>query len=122
MQSAAPWSQHVTEHLANERTFLAWVRTGIGFIALGFVVSRFGLYLRELARSANRTVPGTRDSAVIGVLLVAFGLALATAALVRYRAAQRQIEQGRYRPSQWMDIVLVVCVVGGGVAMLVVLR
>jgi uncharacterized membrane protein YidH (DUF202 family) len=35
------------EYLANERTFLAWLRTCIAIIGLGFVVARFGLFLRE---------------------------------------------------------------------------
>lgn len=37
------------DHLANERTLLAWVRTCIAIMALGFVVARFGLLIRELA-------------------------------------------------------------------------
>ena len=41
-------SKKVTDHLANERTFLAWMRTGLATITFGFVVERFGLLLREL--------------------------------------------------------------------------
>ena len=37
-----------TELLANERTFLAWVRTSIAVMGLGFVVARFGLWIQEL--------------------------------------------------------------------------
>lgn len=35
-------------HLANERTFLLWIRTSIGIMAFGFVVEKFGLFLRQL--------------------------------------------------------------------------
>ena len=38
------------EHLANDRTGLAWIRTGLGIIGIGFVISRFGLLLRAQAR------------------------------------------------------------------------
>jgi uncharacterized membrane protein YidH (DUF202 family) len=38
-----------TDYLANERTFLAWIRTAVTIMAFGFVVARFGLLLRELA-------------------------------------------------------------------------
>ena len=38
-----------SDHAANERTFLAWVRTGIAVIAFGFVVEKFNLFLRTLA-------------------------------------------------------------------------
>ncbi len=41
-------SKKVTDHLANQRTFLAWIRTGLATITFGFVVERFGLLLREL--------------------------------------------------------------------------
>ena len=40
-------SKKVSDHLANERTFLAWIRTGLATIAFGFVIERFGLALRE---------------------------------------------------------------------------
>ncbi len=36
-------------YMAAERTFLAWIRTGIAFMGFGFVVARFGLFLREIA-------------------------------------------------------------------------
>jgi putative membrane protein len=49
-----PASKFENELLANERTFLAWLRTSIAVMSLGFVVARFGLWLRELAlRSAK---------------------------------------------------------------------
>jgi putative membrane protein len=45
-----------SDHAANERTFLAWVRTGIAVIAFGFVVEKFNLFLRTLA---GVTAPST---------------------------------------------------------------
>src|SRR5690349_11464639 len=39
----------IADHLANERTFLAWIRTALGLIGLGFVLARMGLFLRNLA-------------------------------------------------------------------------
>jgi putative membrane protein len=38
-----------SDHAANERTFLAWVRTGIAVIAFGFVIEKFNLFLLEIA-------------------------------------------------------------------------
>ena len=60
---------------ASERTLLAWVRTGISVVGLGFVVSRFGLFLRLLAAQSLATTPhpATGYSHFIGVLLVALG-------------------------------------------------
>jgi putative membrane protein len=42
-----------SDHAANERTFLAWVRTGIAVIAFGFVVEKFNLFVRSLADAAT---------------------------------------------------------------------
>lgn len=46
--SAALESFHLSDHLAAERTFLAWIRTGLALMGFGFVVARFGLFLQEL--------------------------------------------------------------------------
>jgi len=45
--------QSFSDHAANERTFLAWVRTGIAVIAFGFVIEKFNLFLLTLARTAG---------------------------------------------------------------------
>jgi putative membrane protein len=45
--------QSFSDHAANERTFLAWVRTGIAVIALGFVIEKFNLFVLTLARTAG---------------------------------------------------------------------
>ena len=44
------------EHLANERTLLAWIRTAIALMGLGFVVARFGLFLREISAIGGDSV------------------------------------------------------------------
>ena len=114
-------SHHVTDHLANERTFLAWIRTAVGIITLGFVVSKFGLYLRVLARSTSNVVPSSSHSAIIGFILVALGVGMVGAALLRYLRSQRLIEEGSYRPSRLLDITLAALIGAGGVAMFVLL-
>jgi putative membrane protein len=58
---------------AAERTLLAWLRTGLTVIALGFVVARFGLFLNLLARQAFSPEPSPRSimlSNLVGILLV----------------------------------------------------
>ena len=47
------------DHLANERTFLAWVRTGVATIVFGFAVGRFSIALREFMKMQgyNSTTP-----------------------------------------------------------------
>jgi putative membrane protein len=91
------------EHLANERTLLAWVRTSLGLIALGFVVARFALF----ARALNAPSAGSTTSTVFGIILVAGGLVAAIAGLMRYLRVRRQIDEDDFRPDAWALMLLV---------------
>lgn len=72
--------------LALERTFLAWIRTGLAMMGFGFVVARFGLFLRELERARGGTVPAGRGiSPFLGTSLVALGICAAGWATIRLR-------------------------------------
>lgn len=68
---------------ASERTLLAWLRTGIAIVGLGFLVSRFGLFLRLLSVQAGASsYAGNGYSHGIGVALVILGaLSMAAATL-----------------------------------------
>src|SRR5256886_10887610 len=67
-------SKKVTDHLANERTFLAWIRTGLATITFGFVVERFGLLLRELGlKSSLTSSTSTHYSSIFGISLTLLG-------------------------------------------------
>ena len=103
-------SKKVTDHLANQRTFLAWIRTGLATITFGFVVERFGLLLRELglknASSASTTT--IHYSAIIGVALVILGVLTMIIALVSFLQIRRSIDQESFRPHAAFEIVLTV--------------
>jgi putative membrane protein len=61
--------------LAAERTLLAWVRTGLSMMGFGFVVARFGLFLRELAATELRAAPPhARVTLWAGTALVVIGV------------------------------------------------
>ncbi len=65
-------------YLAAERTLLAWIRTGLALMGFGFVVARFGLFLREVAAVADAKPPALSAwmSVWIGTALVLFGVAV----------------------------------------------
>ena len=95
----------VREHLANERTLLSWVRTGVGLISLGIVVERAGALV-------SQTTPGG-ISELLGLALVVLGcvtLILGTGQFLRNR---RQIMRGEFFPSVGVYLV----VVAGGLAL-----
>jgi putative membrane protein len=95
----------VRDHLANERTLLAWSRTGVALMALGFVVSRFGLLLRELAGALPRHIP-PGISTGFGIALVICGALLTALATVRYLRAGRAIDRHEYRWSPLLGLAL----------------
>ena len=108
-------SKKVTDHLANERTFLAWIRTGLSIIAFGFVVERFGLLLRELGLKVNeRPIVTGHYSTIIGILLVLLGTLVMVVALLNFLQARRAIDQERFHPHRGFAVFLTIltCLIG----------
>jgi putative membrane protein len=87
-------------HQANERTMLAWIRTGIALMAFGFAIARFGLFLREIAAvgSVATHVPRSLGSASLGAALVALGMLANLLATIRYAQQRRAIARGDVGP------------------------
>src|SRR5947199_2534233 len=87
-------SKKVTDHLANERTFLAWMRTGLATITFGFVVERFGLLLRELGlKNAPIPLSNVHYSSVIGIALTILGVILIVVALSNFLQIRQSIDK-----------------------------
>jgi inner membrane protein YidH len=104
--------------LAGERTLLAWIRTGLGLLGFGFVVARFGLFLRELAVAGHAPADSsTSFSLGIGTALVLLGVGVNLLAAVQHLRFLRRLERGEpYRPGWPAGVVLaVVLAILGGV-------
>src|SRR5437773_5612032 len=82
-------TKRATEYLANERTFLAWIRTSVAVVSLGFVIARFSVWLRELAVHREPQVQAHRPgiSLPIGVAMMTLGGLLAGAVSYNYNRA-----------------------------------
>ena len=107
---------HVSEHLANERTILAWIRTAIAVMTLGVGINRFSLFLVEF----SHIVPGSGRTANIhaeevGIGLVILGILMMMGAIWHYLDVAKAIDQGTYRPSRAKIVLasLAVMVLGG---------
>lgn len=94
------------DQLANERTFLAWLRTGVAITALGFVVARFEILLLELARIEDRDFNQSELAAAVGVLLVSAGPILVIIAAIRFRLANRALAAGRVPQGNLVSAVI----------------
>jgi putative membrane protein len=112
-------------YMAAERTFLAWIRTGIGLMAFGFVVARFSVFLRQLVLfGSHPVVPnGSGLSLWMGILLIAAGVAVLGVAAWKYQSYLRAIDEGRFRSAfgSGFAVSLAVMLAVAGIAMAVFL-
>lgn len=100
-----PFIDRQREHQANERTFLAWLRTSIALIGFGFAIARFGIFLRQLQVAVTQQEAENHpifNSETLGLCLVIFGIAIIALAAWRYNQVFWQIERGDYRPNRLM--------------------
>jgi putative membrane protein len=111
------------EHLANERTFLAWIRTSLALIGLGFVIVKFGLFLKQISilMEGKVIIPLKGYSSDIGVIMVALGVLLTIFAYVQYRRTGKQINNDTYVPSSLLTLFLTFSILVGGVILIVYL-
>lgn len=90
---------NTTDHLANERTYLAWMRTSIGIMAFGFVVVKFSLFVKRISLlfgKPEEIIPNRGYSAIVGIVLVLVGTITTILSYIRYRQSEKQIREGAY--------------------------
>jgi len=94
---------------AAERTLLAWIRTGLTVMGLGFVVARFGLFLALLSAGPARAVAsGHGPSSVLGILLVLVGAGAILGAAANYRHFLRSLPAMDRPPAALRSLTLLV--------------
>ena len=98
------------DHAANERTFLAWVRTAIAVMAFGFLIEKFDLFLAfAAAQSATRLpVHGQRFANEAGLAFIFLGVAMIVIAAVRFFRAAKDIDSEKTvaGPGARLDLAL----------------
>ena len=111
-------------YFAEERTHLAWLRTGLGLMGIGFAVARFGLFLREIQATQSQTpVHSTGLSLRSGVGLVGLGVVVNVYAVARHIRVVRQLSAGTWTPGRVSTggVVLAVTLACIGLAMAIYL-
>ncbi len=112
------------DYLALERTFLAWIRTGLALMGFGFVVARFGLFLREMQAAPPTTEAHSSGMSVwFGTTLIVIGVAANLIAAWRHRELVQQLDRGEIpRPgSVAANIIVAVILALVGLAMAIYL-
>lgn len=94
------------DHLANERTFLAWVRTGVATIVFGFAIGRFSIALREFMKVQGYKSVTPGFTTWLGIISAVGGVLLILAGLHRYRKTKLQLDSNSFQPAGFViDIV-----------------
>ena len=114
-------------HMANERTFLAWIRTSIGIMAFGFVVEKFALFIKQMSLVLGKTnigstlPPSHGYSAIVGIFLVGLGTLMGLMAWFRYKKVEKQIDRDTYEPSSVLVMLLTLSIIAVGIFLVVYL-
>ena len=101
---------NIREHLANERTFLAWMRTSIGIMAFGFVVVKFALFVKQISMMLGKEnlIHSTGYSGIVGIILVSVGTVTAILSFIKYKRTEKQLNEGNYKYSSLLITLLTV--------------
>jgi len=83
-----------SDHLANERTFLAWIRTGIALIGFGFVIAKFAIFLNLIKGTKGVSIS---SSVIYGEVLIFVGAITIAYGLYSYVEVEKDLQEGTYR-------------------------
>ena len=121
-------SQRSQQYLANQRTFLSWVRTSIALIGLGFAIERFSLFVQQFLLIADPDAAGnvasaTADeySALVGIGMIVVGTGIVVYALKNYLDSNKTIASGKYTPKNTLVYTASAAIVGLGIIMIIFL-
>ena len=115
-----PPPEEVRLRMQAEMTLLVWVRTSLALMGVGFVVARFGLFLRELAEVGHLPLRhDPRFSLVLGNVFIGLGVLMLVLAVALYQRFLRRLARGELGyPSEWsLGVLLALTLAGLGVVL-----
>ena len=121
-------SERLQQYLANQRTFLSWVRTSVALIGLGFAIERFSIFLQQFRLIAGSDAIGNTSSAtaheysaLVGIGMIVVGTGLIIYALKNYLDSNKTIASGRYMPKNAIVYTASATIIGIGLIMIIFL-
>lgn len=104
--------QNARDHLANERTLLAWIRTSIGIMAFGFVVVKFSLFVKQISLllGKNNVIAQHGYSSMIGILLVVVGAIVLVLSYIKYKQTEKQLTNETFQSSSALIFSLTIVI------------
>lgn len=123
MPNSISENEKVREHLANERTFLAWIRTSIALMGFGFVIVKFAVFIRQavVMLGENTVHIPKANSARIGVGMVALGAVVAALSYFSFLRTKKLISEGTYTSGSGMNLFVTLVIVLACILLLVYL-
>ena len=121
-------SERLQQYLANQRTFLSWVRTSVALIGLGFAIERFSIFLQQFRLIAGSDAIGNTSSAtaheysaLVGIGMIIVGTSLIVYALKNYLDTNKTIASGRHMPKNAIVYTASATIIGIGLIMIIFL-
>jgi len=121
-------SERLQQYLANQRTFLSWMRTSIALIGLGFAIERFSIFLQQFPLIAGTDVTSNATSAtapnysaLVGISMIIVGTSLIVYALKNFLDTNKTIASGRYMPKNAIVYTASATIIGLGLIMIIFL-
>jgi putative membrane protein len=121
-------SERLQQYLANQRTFLSWVRTSVALIGLGFAIERFSIFLQQFRLIAGTDAIGNTSSAtaheysaLVGIGMIIVGTSLIVYALKNYLDTNKTIASGRHMPKNAIVYTASATIIGIGLIMIIFL-
>lgn len=109
------------DHLANERTFLAWIRTSLGIMAFGFVIEKFALFFNQITFLVGQPKVDSEmkiHNSSFGLSLIIIGLLICLLSFFQYRNITRQINNENYRPTTLLNLMLTLSILIIGICII----
>lgn len=108
------------EILANERTFLAWIRTSIALMGFGFVIVKFSLFIQQLALLLGpENLPAQEYSGVVGIVMISIGVLIVLFAFLQYKKYEKQLSNSSLYSSSKLYLFITFMLILGGIVLLI---